>query len=350
MFTIPRFLSFALFFLYLWAPPSFSKNQTAPSPVGAWAISMDNDLFSPTKNSDSDFTGGFSFSYGGSANQLFHRTLDKGQGRIDAFALGEGDFREHTKGIEFGLYGFTPNEIDIFGVLPEDRPYASLLYASSNRSYYSNTNKNSWASSLTIGVLGLGLFGSAQNGIHKALGSESANGWRNQVSDGGELTLRYQLAYMDQWSKKSDSSFPTLRTTYFASLGYLTEFGISLSSMSSVNSSFGSRFNPELISYGEKVNDTALTNTDQKHSFWGGVSLKARLYNAFLQGQFKQSVHSLQKHQIETLLLEAWAGYTYRISREYTLSYVLRWQSPELKAEPGRRELVWGALIFSRNL
>src|SRR5690606_39012728 len=128
--------------------------------------------------------------------------------------------------------------------------------------------------------------------LHGWLGNQPIKGWDNQISDGGEPTARYQIAHHHYWATKPSSA--RYKTTVFSSVGYLTEIGVALSTRRGLISSPDHRFNPELIAYGERVNDAAATPYQGKERyFWGGVTLKARLYNAFLQGQFRDSAHTL---------------------------------------------------------
>lgn len=196
-------------------------------------------------------------------------------------------------------------------------------------------------------MLGLDILGDVQNGIHRAAGNDEALGWHNQVSDGGELTARYQLAYHNYWDSNTFSS--RFKTTYFPSVGYLTEVGVALSTRQGLINSPDNRFNPELISYGERVNDTAATTPSQGEEwfFWGGVGFKARLYNAFLQGQFRESVHTLGFKDLRPLTVEAWFGYTFKLGSEFKLSYVLRGRTSELKRGEGDRGQVWGGSFLA---
>ena len=48
------------------------------------------------------------------------------------------------------------------------------------------------------------------------------------------------------------------------------------------------------------------------------------------------------------VLLEAWAGVTRQVSRDYWVSWVLRYQSSELKTAPGDHDLLWGSVFINR--
>lgn len=316
----------------------------------AWAFSMDNDLFVPGSVRDVDFTGGFALTYSGRKGGGYWQGLDDSLAALDRIFGADQEDSSMTPSIEFGMYGFTPHEIEATGVLSNDRPYASLVYLSAGRIYQSEEPEgDAWSSSLTIGALGLDLFGDIQNEVHDLTGSRAASGWRHQVSDGGELTFRYQAAYHDYWD--SNSKTRHFKTTYFASVGYLTEAGIALSTRQGLISSPSHRFNPELISYGERVNEAAMAPAEGDESyFWGGVSLKARAYNAFLQGQFRSSEHTLNSGELRPVLAEAWVGYTAGIVDDLKFSYFLRAQTSEIREGNADRSLIWGGFVISRSL
>ena len=103
------------------------------------------------------------------------------------FAVGD-HARERIDGhsVEFGLFGFTPEDKEASAPLYDDRPYASLLYMSQSRVRIDRDENVAWHSSLTLGALGLAIVGNGQNAVHKVIGSEHAEGWDHQVSEGGE--------------------------------------------------------------------------------------------------------------------------------------------------------------------
>src|SRR5690606_33312478 len=293
--------------------------------------------------------GGLALTYSEAGSNENWRPLDTLLGRIDhAVTTGAITQPADTTSMEFGFYGFTPDAIEQTDTVANDRPYASLIYFSTSR-MYPLTNGNSISTALTFGILGSNFVGSAQNELHRWLGNQPVKGWDHQISNGGELTARYQIAHHQYWtSKRSDARY---KATVFSSLGYLTETGVALSTRRGLISSPDHRFNPELISYGERVNDAVATPYQGKESyFWGGISLKARLYNAFLQGQFKHSAHTLDYDDLRPLIAEAWLGYTFTVGRQYKISYVMRAQSSEIKDGAGDRGHVWGGLVLSRSM
>src|SRR5690606_16385387 len=192
------------------------------------AISLDNDLFVPFASSDRDFTGGMALTYPDTKGAYSWRHLDSLLDGIDStFRFQPINRSAAIPSIELGYYGFTPRTTNTAEVVSNDRPYASLIYLSMSRQYPIQTNRSSISTSLTFGIMGSDIMDSAQNAVHRAIGSDEVRGWHNQVSDGGELTARYQIARHNEWDSNTFSS--RFKTTWFASVGYLTEAGLALS-------------------------------------------------------------------------------------------------------------------------
>jgi len=51
---------------------------------------------------------------------------------------------------------------------------------------------------------------------------------------------------------------------------------------------------------------------------------------------------------VRPVLLEAWVAVTGQVSRNYWLSWVLRYQTSELRTEPGDHNMVWGSVFINR--
>jgi len=322
--------------------------QAEPSD-SVMALSTDNDLFAPTQT-DRDYTAGVALTYSSNSDEFIENPVSSISQRLDGYVLpylGGKIEKPQSAALEFGVYGFTPEEIKESAIDRDDRPYSSLVYLSSSQSYRAPGATSGWTTSMTVGVLGLDVFESGQNAVHKVVGSERANGWGHQISNGGEPTFRYSAAY----HQYLDASQPNqqFKVTYFGSVGYLTEFGAALVFRDGMISSPDNRFNPELMAYGERAPGVSAPGGRENY-FWGGMSVKARAYNAFLQGQFRDSDHELDANELNILLAEVWAGYTHSFVAGTELSYVLRVQSSEIKSGTGNRTLAWGGLVFSKRL
>lgn len=315
----------------------------------SWALAFDNDVLVPGGR-DQDYTYGINFTQTGDNARTTSVSLSKPLIALDKWLGNEHKslgFQE-TFSREIGVFGFTPENISIRQANPNDRPYASLIYLSSSREQIDLVDNVAWKSTLTVGALGLGLVGELQDVVHEVTNSEKPQGWDNQISEGGELTGRYVLARQQYFDNTSDNL--EVKSTIQTSIGYLTEASWSLSLRSGRIHSPWSSFNPELASYGEKSSYSSNAKAVDERYFWAGVAFKARAYNAFLQGQFRNSSVTYDHSELNPLLVEAWAGYTFAFKHGYRISYVLRGHSSEINVGAGDRSLLWGGIIVARSL
>lgn len=329
--------------------PILHLDPHTTSKTKSWAFAFDNDVFVPGGR-DQDYTYGINFTQTGENVHTAWLSLNKPLVALDNW-LGnhhESLSLQETFSREVGVFGFTPEDISISQANPDDRPYASLVYLSSSREQIDLVNNIAWKSTLTIGAIGLGLVGELQNIVHEVTNSEKPQGWDNQISEGGELTGRYVIARQQYFDTTADNL--EVKSTVQASVGYLTEASWSLSFRSGRIHSPWSSFNPELASYGEKSSYSSNSKPVNERYFWAGIAVKARAYNAFLQGQFRDSQVTYDRDQLNPLLIEAWAGYTFAFKQGYRISYVLRGHSSEIKQGAGDRDLLWGGIIIARSL
>jgi hypothetical protein len=329
--------------------PLLHLRDQPTKPTRSWAFAFDNDLLVPGHR-DQDYTYGLNFTQTGVNARDANISLNRPLLILDSW-LG---FEHSTISIqetysrEFGAFGFTPEDITVSAANINDRPYASLVYLSSSREQVDLVNNTAWKSTLTIGALGLGLVGELQNIAHRGTAGKEALGWNNQISEGGELTGRYVLARQKYFANFSDNV--EVKSTLQTSIGYLTEASWSLSLRTGNIHSPWSSFNPELASYGEKSSYSSNAKAISEHYFWAGVAVKARAYNSFLQGQFRASAVTYEHSQLNPVLVEAWAGYTFAFQQGYRISYVLRGHTSEIKEGAGDRNLSWGGIIIARSI
>jgi hypothetical protein len=326
-------------------PHKSTTNYSAPEkPITGWAVSFDNDVLVPVSR-DQDYTYGSSLTVSGSATSDYLLSLDGPLTKINQF-LGINQTPSHHSA-EFGLYGFTPEDKTSAEVLNDDRPFASIVYWSNTQEIATASPNTIWRSTLTLGVLGLDLVGNLQNTVHEAIDSDRANGWRHQVSDGGELTVHYSAARQHLWDVGNPNI--ELKTTTQTSLGYITEMSWGTSLRIGRISSRWQSYNPELTSYGEHTNQTTHESSAPEHYFSMGAAVKFRAYNAFLQGQFRHSPVTYDYSELNHTIVELWAGYTYAFKNGYQISYLLRGHSSEIKQGDGNRAVMWGGLTLSKK-
>ena len=311
------------------------------------SFAFDNDILVPGSR-DQDYTYGLNLTFAGKGVEdhwaSLHEPLDWLDRKI-GLDRRAGNSTQSGK-IEYGMFGFTPENIMLAEPQQDDRPYAGLVYVASTREHYQPMSDVSWQSTLTLGVLGLDIVGELQKGVHSFTGSDQPRGWDNQISEGGELTARYSVA-RQRLLFRSGSGLE-IKTTTLGSVGYLTEASWSLSLRAGKIHTPWVSFNPELTSYGENSIPGGQSQVSE-HYFWTGFSLKARAYNAFMQGQFKDSEVTYHSDELNHGIVEAWVGYTIALNDGYSFTYSIRGHTSELKQGAGDRNVIWGGLLVTKS-
>ncbi|MFV2055046.1 MAG: lipid A deacylase LpxR family protein [Thiohalomonadales bacterium] len=322
-------------------------------PESSWAFYMDNDVFIPSTR-DRDYTGGMSFTRSSQQVAPHILSLDSLLAKINNL-LGIDETEKTLFGYEMGLTAFTPEDIEAVEAQHDDRPYAGLIYTSNSRQNIRPQQRSSIISSLTIGVLGLDLVGDFQNAIHKNFSSRQAKGWHNQISEGGEMTFRYSVSQQNiqQSNYARGRANYEIKTSRKASLGYISDVSWSVSGRLGRLQAPWWTFNPQTSEYAEKSSPTTIGNSlhhRKEFYIWAGLSVRLRLYNALLQGQFRDSVVTYSSDELNHVLGEGWLGVTKEFGDGFRFSYFIRGQTKEIKYGRGARNLVWGGIIVSQTI
>lgn len=322
------------------------SKQRLTDEVVTVSLYFDNDLLSAGHH-DRDYTGGFAIAFSGTkaANHPF--SIDKGLGLFNKATYDKARF-VHTdftmNSCEAGVTAFTPTDLTTSTPNHADRPYASLLYLSNSRQDIDLEGRQSWISTLTVGVLGLKLTGDIQNAIHQVTGSGKAEGWGNQISRGGEPTFRYTLARLNHF----DTNNPHLQVTgsVGAGVGFITDASTGISMRYGRLRTPWWNLDEDSGKYGSKSHaEMPVSRQLDEIYLLAGVNAQVRAYNSFLQGQFRQSEVSYSADQIRPLVYESWIGIACEFKSGLRLSYIVRHQSSELKDTEADRSFNYGALI-----
>lgn len=321
-----------------------------------WSFYLDNDIFSPTPR-DRDYTGGLAMTFAGRRAAAWPVSLDPGLGwinrhlRVDEEEVGFRGVQLHA--LQVGAAAFTPGNIEVAAVIPEDRPYASLLFLANSRvTLNAEHPERATQSTLTVGLLGTSAIKSFQRWFHEATESEPPRGWDHQISDGGELTFRYSYAQQRLWGQGGgDGLRYELKRSWEGSVGFITEANMAVSARwGRINTPWWS-FMPDRSEYFSQPSP-GLGGPEAKGPrelyVWAGGKVRARPYNALLQGQFRSSDLSYDFGDIEPVLLEGWLGVTGQVADQYRLSWVLRYQTSEMRRGAGDHELLWASVFISR--
>jgi hypothetical protein len=304
-------------------------------------LQIDNDLLAG-RDGDRDYTGGVGITLSGTAARDGLLSLDPVLSRIDGIFESEAASQTyHAR--QIGLMAFTPADTITREAQQDDRPYASLLFTSNGRVRIDADDRGAWSSSLTIGVLGLSLSESLHNTVHELVGSESPNGYDHQISAGGEPTARYTLA-RHNLLVADPSGRVDVKTTLQGSVGFLTEASAGISARIGRFDTPWWSFAPELTDYMAGPTPVEARGRRPELYFFTGARVKVRAYNAFLQGQFRDSEVRYSFDEIEPVVAEAWIGVVTQLFDQTELSYTLHYQTAELRDGRADRDAFWGAV------
>ena len=334
--------------------PAHADDVSEPDHSG-WSLYLDNDLLVPTPR-DQDYTGGFSLTQAGRAAAT-GLSLDPLLGAINT-ALGMPDEDPasgllHLHARQLGVAIFTPGDMEVDDITLGDRPYSSMAYMASTRLQLDPRHPDTvHQSTLTVGILGLEVLADLQQEFHRTIGSTRPVGWEHQISNGGEPTFRYSHAVQHL---AASGTLGTLRyevkPSGEAGVGFITDANAAISVRIGRISTPWWSFAPDRSEYFSQPS-TGLTRRPTDHTRerygWAGAKAKLRPWNSFLQGQFRHSDLTYRSNEVRPLLLDTWAGVTVQVSRDYWLSWVLRYQTSELRNGAGDRNLLWGSVFINR--
>jgi hypothetical protein len=320
--------------------------RPADGEVSGVRLQIDNDLLAGGDR-DRDYTGGLALTISGTQARDGLLSLDPVLAKIDQLLPATADARIfHAR--QIGFMAFTPADTLSREAQLDDRPYASLLFVTNGRMSVDADDRGAWFSSLTLGVLGLPVAEQIHETVHRAVGSEAPGGYDYQISKGGELTARYTLARHRLWVANPSGTLD-VKTTVQGSVGYLTEASAAISMRVGRFDTPWWSFAPELTDYIAAPVPVESHGKQSELYFFAGARLKARAYNAFLQGQFRDSAVTYSYGETEPLIASAWMGVVTEIFGNTQLSYTLNYQTAELSEGKGSRDALWAGLQFAHS-
>lgn len=283
------------------------------------ALYVDEDLLSGMAQ-DADYTGGIAL----------------------AFAVDRAEDRRYE--FEVGGAAFTPLAITDPDVVAHDRPYAGLIYISGALDQLEE--HRAATTTLTVGVLGLPWIATVQRRVHRAMGSDRPRGWQHQISDGGEPTLR--LSHERRWlSEPMELAGGRAQWLYRvgAGVGFLTDLNFGLAAR------FGRFSDPrwDLHSSPTGLGDRAAFGRAAEHDrfLYATLSVRVPAYDAFLQGQFRDSDVTVPSRDRRYLVPAASLGGVLGLSRGRNLHYFIRAQRSDIRLAERSETAVYGGVSLS---
>ncbi len=322
-----------------------------------FSLQLDNDLFSGAHR-DQDYSWGAALTLASPRPSGIAKPLDEARDEIESwFTTGDAGasaFAPETHTTQYGILAMTPSTLRSAEPLVNDRPFANLVFISAAQMRVLGDGNRARFSSFTLGALGLQAAESLMRVMHRAVGDELPQGWDHQISEGGEPTFRYMQA--KQWllgdHENRSAAKPELKFTVSGSAGYLTEGSIALSGRWGHIQSPWWSFAPELGDYtaAPVAPVTRFSSHNPAEIFaFAGVRVKARAYNALLQGQFRHSDVRVGSDDLARVYAEAWMGLASTWS-DLRITYAIHYSSAEMNREPGKRSLIWAGINFEKSL
>jgi hypothetical protein len=326
-----------------------------PTAVSA-GIVLDEHLLTDGSR-DQDYNGGGELTFSGERTGPIAHMLDRVLGFVDDKTCPRSRFAtpgwELEHAFALGLVLFTPRDLRAQQVVTGDRPYASLFFLSAGRRYVSGNSDVAYNSSLTVGIMGLAAAGSVQRALHSLTGSVQPQGWSHQISAGGEPTIRYSTARQALLREFGEGLVHgDSKWTVAGSIGTVTEASLAFNTRWGRIESPWWAFTPEQTMYVQETQPTPPPlgiDAGPEVFVFAGARAKLRVYNAFLQGQFRYSDLRYGEGELNHALGEAWAGVEWRSPSGWALQYLARWESPELVSGPGSRSFVWGSVEVTKT-
>ena len=265
--------------------------------------------------------------------------------------------RTNLFGISFGMEMYTPLDITLPDVIPNDRPYAGLTYLGFSCISNEFLTGERISTDFLIGIIGpAAMQKEVQTGFHNLINGVEPKGWDNQIAN--DLALNLRLEYEKLFAApnqnieilgSAEMNFGTV--TNFAGLGATFRFG-------RFNDYFynesGLPFGLDVQSQSEFVTcNTSLAerkffkeNLERKFQFYAFLKPQFRVVidNSLLEGGFfsyANSPHTLDSDDIKRLYMNMEVGAVLAIGNSFSITYSQLFRTPEFKDALTTR---WGAI------
>lgn len=184
----PSLLLACCFIIFGPSTQASEKNEVT-SPKRWITITSENDIVA---GDDGGYTNGFAVSWGQGAFDHFEGNIPAWMNWLsEDLWISTADNKKRGVSYLIGQQMFTPSDIEVETLIPDDRPYAGVL--AWQGTLHSFDEKVSDRLSLLLGILGPDSGAeSTQKFVHKITGSDDPEGWDNQLEN--EALIRLQLA------------------------------------------------------------------------------------------------------------------------------------------------------------
>lgn len=310
---------------------------------GDWYLVWENDAVAAFSGSDEFYTQGIRLGYDFAQNQA-PRFIERQASWLCRFSAkldigGTSSDRTWTSGVYLGQHMFTPGDISVAELIPDDRPYAAWLYVGERfgiRNIIEKDRKTNYhAFDFQVGLVGPKAQGEwVQREFHELIGdSDVPMGWDNQLPDEPEVFASYRFTRRNMLTRPSSGWLEAdAMLTYEVGLGTLqgyVEPGVTLR----IGHALG---DPPFANLGPREPLAALADEGETSRCLDGpgifrieecfmfarVTGRATGWNVFLDGTWSRDSHSVDRDPFYY---------------DWSVGFRLRWRAFELDYEFVRR-------------
>lgn len=317
--------------------------KAEPSIKRGVALYFDQDLFTLGLNQDRDYTTGIAVEFFSQHDGIYplDRMLRWVGGELGLHA----EDAVFERSFILGSVTYTPDDLSASVPIYDDRPYASLVYLGNKRVFADDDS--ALGIDMQVGILGSGISREVQQALHETWRELSGNnepvdpkGWDHQISDGGEPTVGLRVSYAEKLSPPGKPW--DLAGTASISLGYQTNASVGLSARAGRISSKVWTLPYDPINRG---NFLPSLSGDEWY-LWAAYRARLVVYDALLQGQFRDSDVTFNNSELHHVVHDAGVGLTLTY-RPVQVTFAINGKSSELKVGDADRNHVWGGVYVS---
>ncbi|NOX51255.1 MAG: lipid A deacylase LpxR family protein [Gammaproteobacteria bacterium] len=296
-------------------------------------ILVENDVFTGT---DRHYTSGLMINYVSG--------IDDGPRQLQKWGIYFPGIDENDKmhvSISLGHEIYTPTNIDSPQLLVEDRPYAGHAYIAAGFSTANPEEIETWR--VSLGLVGAGAGAEyIQNTLHKAIGVDQAQGWRNQLKNEWVISIAYEKKWLNRaWASSPGRAIELDFIPHFTgSTGNLgTHLGIG--GMLRVGQGLRKDHGPPKVRPSMPMSQFYDGGIGSSWYFFVGVDTRWVMHNIFLDGNNFRESHSVDR---KDFVADLQAGFVWN-NESFRIGYTYVVRSKEF-VQQNQRD-IFGSLSFS---
>ncbi len=340
-----------LILILLIVPLLISRSAVAQSEQAesfdTFALYLENDYFAGT---DQGYTGGLKMTWSTpfKSNRTDYHLPEWTYPMFSRFPFLMDPDKKSAVSFSIGQIVYTPEDIQTQELIRDDRPYAGINYFAVG--IHSKTGHQKYSLELDLGIIGPHSYAEDfQKWGHKVTGSDSANGWDNQLEDEFLIELicetRWRVAHGDLNHNLNYDIIPHLggrvgNMAVYANTGAELRLGWNLPmNFGTCPIRAGCETNSAFNSIDMEGVDLSGSSRFGIH-FFMSVDGRVVLHDISLDGNTFRDSHSVDK---ETLVADIMAGIAYAKGNfKFTYSYIYR--TKQFKTQD--YNTIFGALSF----